>query len=191
MALRYLLIALLLLSVPLGACECPFTTLGRSETEKYQIIFKGRVLRVKPCADKPGEAQFEVQELYKGNTAAKFTVLYLCDSECARKFQPGDEWIIYSNYKQVGSAMMDWCSRSRKLFKNENEDYYTVNYGNDYYDEVKFLRDSLGLHRLLQSRDTAPGRNELPGLTQTMVLAICSLLAVVLFYWIFNRYFKF
>lgn len=108
------------------------------------------------------------------------------------KFLPGEEWIIYSRYKQLGNAMMDWCSRSRKYFKNENEDFYSVTYGNDYYDEVAFLRKNLGTHRFLQTHISEDqGRNVIPGITQTIVLVLCSLLAIVLFYWLFNRFFKF
>jgi hypothetical protein len=87
--------------------------------------------------------------------------------------------------------MMDWCSRSRKFFKNEKEDFYTVTYGNDYYDEVKFLREKLGNHRFLQgdlNRDE--NRNVIPKINQTIVLVLCSLLAIVLFYWAFNKFFK-
>lgn len=190
--LRFLSILLFLFFVrPTSACECPLTRLGRSETNKYEIIFKGKVDSVRSCGDRPGAAVFEIEELYKGNSSKHFTVLFDCNSECAAKFLPGEEWIIYGNYRQIASSQMDWCSRSRKYFKNENEDYYTVNYGNDYYDEVKFLRDSLGLHRLIQSNDAASARNKLPDTTETIILVVCSLLVIVLFYWLFNRFFKF
>lgn len=173
------------------ACECPFSSLSLEECNKYEIIFKGKVLSVTPCADKPGEAVFEIEELYKGNAGSRFTVLYTCGSACAMPLVPGDEWVIYSRYKQINKAMLDWCSRSRKYFRNENEDFYTVNYGNDYYDEVKFLRDHLGKHRLMQDRPADTGRNLLPNVNQAIVLVICSLAAIVLFYWLFNRFFKF
>lgn len=190
--LRFFGIAILLFIFnPARACECPLSRLAKNETKKYEIIFKGKVDSVRTCGDRPGSAVFKIEELYKGNAGTRFTVLFDCNSECAAKFTTGDEWIIYGNYKQIASMQMDWCSRSRKYFKNENEDYYAVNYGNDYYDEVKFLRDSLGLHRLLQSQETAAARNKLPNVTETILLAVGSLLAIILFYWLFNRFFKF
>jgi len=176
-----------------NACQCPLTALGQEECNKYEIIFKGKILSVKSCADKPGEAVFEIEELYKGNSAKKFTVLFDCKSDCALPFLTGEEWIIYSRYKQVGSAMMDWCSRSRKFFVNDKEDFYTVNYGNDYFDELKFLRANLGLHRFLPGPGVGVDdgdRNILPSTNQTIVLFIGSLLAIILFYWLFNRYFR-
>lgn len=174
------------------ACQCPTTSLSTEECDKYEIIFRGKILSVKTCADKFGEAVFEIEELYKGNATKKFTVLFECTGDCAMKLLAGDEWIIYSRYKQVTNAMMDWCSRSRKLFHNANEDFYAVNYGNDYDDEVEFLRKNLGRHRFLQdAKEEGGNRNKLPSTNETIVLFVCSLLAIVLFYWLFNKLFKF
>ncbi|MES2679865.1 MAG: hypothetical protein V4635_08275 [Bacteroidota bacterium] len=174
------------------ACQCPPSSLSIEECDKYEIIFKGRILSVAPCGDKFGEAIFEIDELYKGNSAKKFTVLFECNTECYQQFMAGEEWIIYSRYKQVNNAKMDWCSRSRKFFNNLGEDFYAVNYGNDYDDEVKFLRDHLGRHRFMpDSAKDAGDRNTLPDTNQTILLFVCSLLAIILFYWLFNKYFKF
>lgn len=184
-------LVLQLSALPSWACQCPMTTLSLEECSKYDIIFKGRLLSVKDCDHKFGEALFEVQELYKGNTTEKFIVLFECHVECAMKLNAGEEWIIYTNYKQVDKGMMDWCSRSRKHFSNDKEDFYAVNYGNDYYDEEKFLREKLGLHRFLAEKITAEdNRNTRPSNTQMVVILICSLTAVVLFYWVFKRFVK-
>jgi hypothetical protein len=86
---------------------------------------------------------------------------------------------------------MDWCSRSRKYFRIEKLDYYTATYGNDYYDEVKFLREKLGNHRLLaDQKNMDVERNMLPSKTEFVVILICSLLAIILFYWLFNKFFR-
>jgi len=173
------------------ACQCPVTKLGLEECNKYDIIFKGKIVSVIDCKNKPGEAVFEIEELYKGTVAKQFKVLFNCNEECAMKFSPGDEWIIYSRYKQVESAMMDWCSRSRKYFKNEKEDFYTVNYGNDYYDEAKFLQEKLGLHRVLAGNiTTIDSRNVLPTTNQTILIFLCSVGCIILFYWLFNKFFR-
>ncbi len=174
------------------ACQCPLTTLGLEESNKYEVIFKGKVVSVETCKDKFGTAIFEVEELYKGNASKKFTVLFECGVECAMEFSEGEEWIIYSNYKQVDKALMDWCSRSRKFFKNSKEDFYAVTYGNDYYDELKFLREKLGLHRLLVLKEsTTQNRNERPTTNQTILMLLISISAIILFYWLFKKYFKF
>ncbi|MGZ3901974.1 MAG: hypothetical protein ACXVDC_16725, partial [Bacteroidia bacterium] len=134
----------------------------------------------------------QVDELYKGNATKNFSVLFECNVTCAMNFNPGEEWIIYSNYKQVANVMMDWCSRSRKYFKVAKQDFYTETYGNDYDDEVKFLRENLGLHRLVVAKKNATeNRNERPTSTQTIIILIVSLGTIILFYWLFNKYFKF
>lgn len=189
-----IVITLLLLAAsffPSFACQCPVTQLSREECDKYEIIFKGRVIDVKDCGSKPGEAVFQVDELYKGNAGKEFVVLFECNDPCAQKFLPGDEWVIYSRYKQISNAKMDWCSRSRKYFRIDKEDFYTVNYGNDYDDEVKFLRENLGLHRLLaDTTNQAGNRNKKPDTADTVVILICSLLGIIVFYYLFNRFFK-
>lgn len=192
-SLRFVLFPLLLFGLYSGAkaCQCPLTQLGLEECNKYEIIFKGRILSVKDCEGKFGEALFEVDELYKGNATKTFKVLFECDVECAQKFHAGEEWIIYSRYKQIDNAKMDWCSRSRKFFKIESEDFYTVNYGNDYYDEVKFLREKLGIHRLLAGAPKPEAnRNKIPNKIEFVVVLICSLAGIILFYYLFNRFFR-
>lgn len=183
--------ALLFASLSGWCCQCPPTTLSRAETEKYEIIFRGQVQTVKACGERPGEAVFKVEELYKGNAAETFTVQFDCEHECAVGFRTGEEWIIYSRYRQMNLALMDWCSRSRRFIQKEKEDFYTVNYGNDFMTEVNFLRSELGLHRLLlPAEDQSGNRNRLPGTTQSVVLILVSITAMVVFYILFKRFFR-
>jgi len=175
----------------LMACQCPLTKLSMDECAKYEIIFKGRILRVVDCDHKFGEAIFEVEELYKGNATKEFKVLFECGVECAQKFNPGEEWIIYSRYKQIDNAKMDWCSRSRKFFKVDKEDFYTVTYGNDYYDELKFLREKLGVHRLLvEHKSQIAERNQRPDTNQMIIILVLSIVSLVVFYYLFNKFFR-
>ena len=175
-----------------NACQCPLTALSMEECNKYEIIFKGKILSVAPCDNKFGVAVFEVQELYKGIVTNQFKVLFECGVECAMEFNEGEEWIIYSNYKQVDRAKMDWCSRSRKFFKNLKEDFYTVTYGNDYFEEVIFLQKNLGMHRpRKEMKNMDENRNQRPSVNQTILYLLISIASVVLFYWLFKKYFKF
>ncbi|MEI8136484.1 MAG: hypothetical protein WCH21_04070 [Bacteroidota bacterium] len=188
----FLFISVLLFSKGrIQACQCPLTELGRPECDKYEIIFKGKILSVAPCDNKFGVAVFEVEELYKGNATEQFKVLFECGGKCAQQFSEGEEWIIYSKYKQIDKALMDWCSRSRKLFNNPKEDFYTSTYGNDYINELKFLRQNLGLHRLRKEvSNAAEERNLIPTKLQTIIMLFISLAAIFVFYWAFKKYFK-
>lgn len=174
------------------ACQCPPTSLSLAECNKYEVIFRGKVDSVRLCENNFGEAFFEIQDLYKGNATKRFKVLFECNVPCAMSFNVGEEWVIYSSYKQINNAKMDWCSRSRKFFKIAKEDFYTINYGNSYDEEVAFLRQNLGLHRFLaDNKNASENRNERPNPAQTIIILICSLGTIILFYWLFNKYFKF
>jgi hypothetical protein len=174
-----------------SGCTCPPTDLSLAECAKYEIIFRGVIDKVNPCGERFGEAIFLVDELYKGNATREFKVLFECNDKCAQVFSAGEEWIIYSRYKQIDNAKMDWCSRSRKYFKIEAQDFYLVNYGNDYDDEIKFLREKLGNHRLLSRTHTEDhNRNKRPDTTQTIILLMSSIVAIVIFYLLFNRFFR-
>jgi hypothetical protein len=187
---RLLLLIFIVSSFPSLACTCPPSLLNLEECKKYELIFRGKVKDVKTCELKPGEATFEVLELYKGNATPEFNVLFTCKDPCARQFKPGEEWIIYTRYKQIENAEMDWCSRSRKHFTTDKEDYYLVLYGNDYEDELKFLRKELGLHRLLVKKEVSQNRNTRPDTFQSAIILIVSLGALILFYYLFNRFFR-
>ncbi len=185
------LILFLLISKFSFPCQCPPTLLSKAECNKYDIIFRGTILSVAMCDNKPGVAIFKVKDLYRGVLTEQFKVIFSCDEECSYEFREGEEWIIYSNYKQVDRAKMEWCSRSRRLIKNAKEDFYAVNNGSSYDEEAKFLQDSLGIHRLLKAAVNADEhRNKLPTMGQQILILICSLVCVILFYYLFNKYFK-
>lgn len=174
------------------ACQCPLTALSLDECNKYQIIFRGKVISNTTCNNKPGEVTFDIIELYRGKIRQQFKVVYECNEECSSTFNAGEEWIIYTNYRQIDNAKMNWCSRSRKFFKNEKEDFYTVTYGNTYEDELVFLRKNLGTYKVLENHleaDAGP-RNIIPSKTQIIITLFVSLAVVVLFLQLFNKYFK-
>jgi hypothetical protein len=162
------------------------------ECDKYGIIFRGRILKDSLYEGKKGEVTFEISELYKGVVTSQFKVLFDSGNECAQVFSVGEEWIIYTNYKQATNAQMDWCSRSRKYFKNDKLDFYTVTYGNDYDDELKFLRDKLGLHKPLSAPEAKPDwqGNKLPTQTEFIVLLLISIAGVVGFIYLVKRFLK-
>ncbi len=184
---------LLLTSAFSFACQCPITKLSMEECNKYDIIFRGRIKKDSLYdGSKKGEVVFEVSELYRGVITGEFKVLFDSGEECAQAFNVGEEWIIYSNYKQATNAQIDWCSRSRKYFKNEKLDFYSVTYGNNYDDELKFLRDKLGLHKPLKPIEnlTVGEPNQLPTQTEFVIYLLLSIVGMVAFYYLFNKFFK-
>jgi hypothetical protein len=176
----------------LHACQCPTTKLGMDEANKYDLIFRGKIDSVSSCTDKKGHAFFRILELYKGIATERFEILTDCDVECAQVLNAGEEWIIYANYKQAINAKLDWCSRSRRFIKNQKEDFYTVNNGADYDDELKFLRENLGLHKPLKpiENQRVGEPNKLPTQKEFIVYLLLSIVGMVLFYYLFNKFFK-
>ncbi len=174
------------------SCQCPLTSLSLSECNKYSIIFRGRIVKDSLYEHKKGEVLFKITELYKGLAAEEFTVLFDSNNECAQVFSVGEEWIIYTDYKQATNAKMVWCSRSRKYFKNEKLDFYAVTYGCSYDEELKFLRGKLGLHKPLASLEKRPDwtGNQIPTQTEFVVYLLISIASVVLFIYLFKKYFK-
>ncbi len=191
--LQYLFLVLCLFNTSyIEACQCPITNLSKQECDKYDVIFRGKIIKNSGCINKNGEAVFEILELYKGRINATFKVLFECEVECAQAFNIGEEWIIYTNYKQADNAKMDWCSRSRKFIKNAKEDFYAVTYGNDYDDELKFLRETLGTYKVMKDREEnqAGKRNIIPSKTQLIITLFISLAVVILFLQLFKKFFK-
>jgi len=187
----YSILFLLLINFEVNACDCPLSLLSMNECNKYELIFKGKIKSVVDSKSKFGEAIFEVEELYKGNSEKTFKVLFDSQENCAQQLVAGQEWIIYCSYKQINNAKIDWCSRSRMHFANEKEDFYTLTYGNDYDDELKFLRQNLGLHRFLAGVENKTGnRNELPDLRQSILIVVISIFSLILFYYLFNKFFR-
>jgi hypothetical protein len=175
---------LVLLSYKSFACQCPLTALNEAETNKYDIVFKGKITSVKLSKER-SEAQFTIQELYKGPIGETFTILFNDADECKLELQSGDEWIIYANFRQVNNAQLDFCSRSRKFFKNAKEDFFA------YDEEMKYLQAKLGLHTCLKSNpNMSENRNIIPSSGQFIIFIVCSIIGVIVFYWLVNKFLK-
>lgn len=172
------------------ACQCPFTSLSAQECDKYELIFKGHINSVQLDGSK-SFAMFTVDELYKGNTASAFKIMFNDEDPCKISMRPDDEWIIYCNYYQLESAKLDFCSRSRKFFKNIKEDFFYSTTNVTYDEELRFLKNTLGLHKLRKEQSNQAGnRNQIPSHRQFIITLICSVLAIIVFYWLFNKFFK-
>jgi hypothetical protein len=56
---------------------------------------------------------------------------------------------------------------------------------------VKFLKENLGVHRLLAENKTQSGnRNKMPDVTDTIIILLSSIGAIILFYFLFNKFFR-
>lgn len=172
------------------ACQCPLTQLNAQELSKYEIIFKGNIKSIKLNKEN-SEAIFTVTELYKGILAQDFKIIFNDADVCKLELRAGDEWIIYSNYQQIDNAKLDFCSRSRKYIKNINEDFFAETTGISYDQELRYLQENLGLHKLLKENpNLVENRNIIPTTNQFIIMLLCSIVGVLVFYFIVNKIFK-
>ncbi len=172
------------------ACQCPLTALNLEEANKYDIIFKGKISSIK-INKELSEALFTINELYKGVVAENFKIIFNDLDVCKIEMRAGDEWIIYANYNQVSSAKLDFCSRSRKFFKSVKEDFFAVTTGNSYSEEVVYLQKNLGLHKIQkETQIKVEQRNIIPSSKQFVLMLLLSIVGIVFFYWLVNKYLK-
>lgn len=185
-----ILLLFLFVNTWLYACQCPLTALNNDEIKKYDIIFKGTVNKI-TLNDKRSEALFNVITLFKGDVTQQFKILFDNTDNCKIDLREGDEWIIYTNYIQIDKAKLDFCSRSRYYIKNIKEDFFTEVTGVSYDEELRFLQTTLGEHKLLKENpNKSQNRNQIPNKNQFIIIIIISCVAMVLFYWGFNKLFK-
>lgn len=189
--MKHIIIILLILSCKLShACQCPITSLTDKEINKYDIIFKGKIKSVKLNKEN-SEAVFTIDELYRGLLAQDFKIIFNDEDVCKIELRAGDEWIIYTNYNQIDNAKLNFCSRSRKFFKNNKEDFFAETTGISYEEELRYLQTNLGLHKLMKENpNKVENRNILPTGNQSIIILICSILGLVFFYVLINKLFK-
>jgi hypothetical protein len=177
-----------------NACDCgTFNPLSKEifKNNKKLIVFKGKVLNIGTC-DKIASCNFEVSELFFGNSTKVITAFYDCESDCAMNFNPGEEWLIYGEYVQLEKIKIEFCSRSRKINNLASADFEKVSYGMNTTDELTWLRSNIGLKNTRQDimqRD-AGHRNEQPDTSTKIILIIVSISVMVLFLLFSKRFFK-
>jgi hypothetical protein len=192
MLFRYYIVFLFVfIAGQIYACQCPLTKLDETELSRYELIFRGKIQSIK-LNERKSEAVFEITDLFKGNATKEFIVMFDNNDPCKFDLRVGDEWLIYSNYLQIDRVKLDYCSRSRRFFKNIKEDYFAEITGLSYDEEYKILTEKLGHHKLLkQNENQVKNRNIIPNQTQFMITIIISIVAMVVFYKLFNKFFKF
>lgn len=194
--MRSLCLFLSLLSSAAFACQCDsLKKMSKEESAQYELIFRGTVDSVSACKTS-AIAYFRVEELYKGYSPVRNTILFDCSSPCLMEFSKGQEWIIYSTVSARGVPEVKLCSHSRKRFAKAEEDYYTVNSGMTYDEEAALLKSELSLHTLLDRGETIKDtsvydhRNTQPSPYTKIVLLLVSAVVLVLLYYLFNKYFR-
>lgn len=123
-------------------CTCDFILpMTFDATAGVEVIFYGKVIEVKEGCTDESIVVFQVQEEYKGGIKRSQEVLYNCGTQCGMSFIEGEQWIIYGSKNNAQEVIVDWCSRSRRRFENENEDFYRGLLESTFDQELDFLRE--------------------------------------------------
>ncbi|MEO6882752.1 MAG: hypothetical protein ABI199_01870 [Bacteroidia bacterium] len=179
------------------ACDCPPIQQNiQQQSRTYAVIFEGKVDSVSVISGKYASVYFNVSELFKGKSYAESQVRFDCSTSCQLNFTPKETWIIYANYYKYGELEIKFCSRSRKLIADTTQDYYSVNNGMSFKNELAFLQKNFGSQPLLNEDTIALQHEEEaqrlthPTGVQALWLVGISFVVVTAFLYFFNKYFK-
>ena len=177
-----------------NACDCNSQEMEFSENyvNNQQLIFLGKTVSINKGTDY-NKATFLIQQLFKGTASKKFDVYFDNKDSCALKFNVGEDWLIYANYKQ-GKALAAYCSRCRKniINTNRNVDLMYVKTDLSFDEEIEKLNAVLGTQKFSQGiTDSETAHNNIiPNGWQRIVLIIISALGLVIAYVFLNKLFK-
>jgi hypothetical protein len=175
------------------ACDCPaLPAANENYFNKFELIFKGKVISVGECKD-VGSARVKLSQLFKGMCTEEVDIYFDCSTDCMMSFAPGEEWIFYANFFQHGKPRVEFCSRSRKFNANENRNNAEfVSSDLSFQEENELLKSQLGLHHFLKENENASltHQNQRPSGTTTIILVISSIVVLIVFYYLFTKYFK-
>ena len=193
--INFMLVLFVIALSPLRSYACKCAALPKLDVDYckyYDLIFKGVVVSLGKC-NEINKAHFKLNELYKGVSPEEIDVYFDCSSDCAMNFNVGEEWIIYSNYIQLGKPKIDFCSRCRKRIQNENIlETEFIHTDITYSQEQEFLMSKLGLHHFLLTTNNSElsHQNIKPNRLTTIILLTISISVFVVFYYLFKKFIK-
>jgi hypothetical protein len=177
-----------------SACDCNPQEIQFSDAyvNTQQVVFLGKTVSVSKGTDY-NKATFFIQQLFKGTASQKFDVYFESKDNCSLKFNEGEDWLIYANYKR-GKALAVYCSRCRKNVINTNKNVDLTYVKNDlsFDEEVEKLSELLGKQNFSKgiTNSETMHNNIIPNGWQRIVLIIVSAVGLVLAYIALDRVFR-
>ena len=175
-------------------CNCNEKEIGFSETyvNANNLIFRGKTISTSKGTDYD-KVTFSVSKLFKGVAAKQLDVYFDAKNPCALKFNAGEDWLIYANYKS-GKPLLVYCSRSRKnvINTNKNIDLMYVKSDITIDDETDKLTELCGLKPFTDpiSENEDGHSNIIPTGGQRILLIIFSVIGFALIYFVLNKVMK-
>ncbi len=167
--------------IPLG----PFTA---NDTNKAAVIFQCDINTVE-VIDGVGKVTATIHELYKGQVDRQVQLQFTSSDTCSIAIAPGDRWLIYGEYYQVKTILLTACSRSRKFFRDQKADFYAINTGQNFDEEVEALKTILSVKPILEAQMSGRELIKPKGYTLIFLVAF-SCIGFLLIWFILKKFLK-
>ncbi len=192
----YILFLILLFQISFSQdnCNCNEKEIAFSEADinSNKLIFRGKTISVVKGTDYD-KATFMISSLFKGISAKQIEIFFDNKNKCAFKFNVGEDWLIYANYKQA-KPLVAYCSRSRKNIINANKNIDRMYIKSDITvdDETDKLNELCGLKNFTEpiSETESLHDNIIPTGAQRILMIIFSIIGFAIIYFLLNKFWK-
>ena len=196
MRVFYLLFFTLLFQTAFPQDNCNYNEKEIAFSEAYvnahQLIFRGKTRSTSKGTDYD-KVIFVVSKLFKGTSDTEVAVFFDAKNACALKFNVGEDWLIYADYKKA-KPFVAYCSRSRKNIINTNKNIDLMYIKSDITidDETDKLGELCGLKAFTApiSENEILHNNIIPTGWQRIMLIIFSLIGFAVIYFLINKVLK-
>lgn len=177
-----------------SSCNCNEKEIEFSQAyiDANQLIFRGKTVSVSKGTDYD-KVTFTIDKLFKGVATKQLDVYFEGKNPCAPKFNAGEDWLIYANYK-TGKPLVIYCSRSRKnvINTNKNIDLMYIKSDITIDDETDKLTELCGLKKFTEPiADTQNAHdNIIPNGWQRILMIIFSVIGFAVIYLLLNKLMK-
>ena len=179
-------------SIAQNSCGCDEKKLAFSQSyaAAHKLIFRGKTLSISLGEDF-SKVTFIITQLFKGTCAKEVDVYFDKEDACQLKFNTGEDWLIYADYKQIEKPFVEYCSRSRKNVINTNKNVEIQYIKSDLTvdAECENLQTQFGLQNFTsqEKEENNLHNNIIPGFWQRIVLILCSVAGFVMIYFGVNK----
>lgn len=176
----------------LFSCQCPIIEWTVNEVNKNDVIFRGKIKNVILHQNNYTVAEMEVINLFKGNALKLYKVLFPENDGCSIPVNVGEEWLIYSQQKQINSCIINWCGLSRKKFQNDAEDFFIATHIITYDEEINKLKENFQEIQFDSNRNNNMEfhKNIIPEKIELYLYMALSLIGFLILLYIVKNYLK-
>ncbi|MGZ3865589.1 MAG: hypothetical protein ACXVNR_03890 [Bacteroidia bacterium] len=177
------------------SCECDESKNAFSQQyiSAHELIFRGKTVSIAEGRDF-NKVTFTITQLFKGSCPKEIDVFFDKKGKCQLKFNTGEDWIIYANFKQMQKPFVEYCSRSRKnvIITNKNVEVQYAKTDLTIDAECEKLQQQMGTQSFTsqQKEENNLHSNVIPGFWERIILILCSAAGFVMIYLGANKLLK-